>query len=667
VTSVRRMVPTLQRRLMLVLYYQGHWKIADFGLTSEATSNRLVTSISARGKPCYRAPELLGEPSGYNNKTDVWSLGCIGYELFTGQKAFRDDFHVFQYSTSRNPPKEVIQQLTPIGQYYVQDLLEIDPAKRPSAKLLLLGKFGTDWNSTALKAAVEVPSRRSSLPDLTPLGGPSKLLGNTLCWAGFNQAVHPEFFETLLQVINVTSAAGTVTLEHNRQEQADSEFSPADRVFMALKVALLAGAFGYLGRLLRQTPDGNEKDAASIERYVYLWETHTDVVKGLGERGMLIHRNDYMNKEALFRLATKSSTEIAEAISRIIPGDMKIVGDDWAAILSPSDPSQDLSISLIRRFMFRSEYSSLKTRFSCDGKYIAVCYEIKKPQPNDLIEVQVMIFDIDSAREVARIGDVIHKSLANFAILDLSPGFWNITFVLSSGDIVINDGRCRQGFASPGGGPSCFELSQDGTVLVWGSDDNSVGLRECFSGQRLEYWTVKDCPAHSVAVSSDNKLVAATGANGLYVWNRASPNRSFYCERSCVRTSAPLFCNTSNAVFVGSGEGTIDCWETDSDTPLATRKSLDGFPGSSIAGSTLAINSTGKWLGYRYDGSLHFVSIDAKSQFLLFNSSGNPCAHLYETWLMFSVDKLIFSPTIPGMFATLDEGHFRVWRLKGIK
>ena len=64
------------------MFKDGHWKIADFGLTSEATSNRLVTSRSARGKPSYRAPELLRETkAGYNNKADIWSLGCIGFEL----------------------------------------------------------------------------------------------------------------------------------------------------------------------------------------------------------------------------------------------------------------------------------------------------------------------------------------------------------------------------------------------------------------------------------------------------------------------------------------------------------------------------------------------------------------------------------------------------------
>lgn len=82
----------------------GVWKLADFGTCSEATSTRFNTTHESRGTPCYRAPEVLRVDDNriFNNKADIWALGCIIYELFSGSKAFPSDWHVTEYSRDRN-------------------------------------------------------------------------------------------------------------------------------------------------------------------------------------------------------------------------------------------------------------------------------------------------------------------------------------------------------------------------------------------------------------------------------------------------------------------------------------------------------------------------------------------------------------------------------------
>jgi len=78
------------------------WKIADFGLTSEGTSTQQQTTIYGRGTSGYRPPEVILEGSDgkkrFNQKGDIWSLGCIAYELVTGMKAFQDDWSVVRFS-----------------------------------------------------------------------------------------------------------------------------------------------------------------------------------------------------------------------------------------------------------------------------------------------------------------------------------------------------------------------------------------------------------------------------------------------------------------------------------------------------------------------------------------------------------------------------------------
>jgi len=76
------------------------WKIADFGISSAATSQNLNTTRFARGTSSYRAPELLREVGRFNNKSDVWALGCVIYEVATHKKAFPSDWGVIEYSIS---------------------------------------------------------------------------------------------------------------------------------------------------------------------------------------------------------------------------------------------------------------------------------------------------------------------------------------------------------------------------------------------------------------------------------------------------------------------------------------------------------------------------------------------------------------------------------------
>merc|ERR1739848_536762 len=58
-------------------------KIIDFG-SSCYTTDRLTPYIQSRS---YRAPEILLGVS-YGQPIDMWSLGCILVELWTGQELF---------------------------------------------------------------------------------------------------------------------------------------------------------------------------------------------------------------------------------------------------------------------------------------------------------------------------------------------------------------------------------------------------------------------------------------------------------------------------------------------------------------------------------------------------------------------------------------------------
>lgn len=66
----------------------GVCKISDFGISKRADdmySPRAHTLM--RGTVQYMAPEILGsKEKGYDGKIDIWSVGCMVLEMWSGEK-----------------------------------------------------------------------------------------------------------------------------------------------------------------------------------------------------------------------------------------------------------------------------------------------------------------------------------------------------------------------------------------------------------------------------------------------------------------------------------------------------------------------------------------------------------------------------------------------------
>ena len=60
-----------------------HCKVADFGFAKPQDD----FCISQAGTPITMAPEILNNET-YNNKCDIWSFGCMIYQMLEGQCPF---------------------------------------------------------------------------------------------------------------------------------------------------------------------------------------------------------------------------------------------------------------------------------------------------------------------------------------------------------------------------------------------------------------------------------------------------------------------------------------------------------------------------------------------------------------------------------------------------
>ena len=78
---------------MLSSYSRALVKVIDFGSSSFVT-DRQSSYIQSRS---YRAPEvILGLP--YDGKIDMWSLGCVVAEMYTGEVTFQNDSEISMLS-----------------------------------------------------------------------------------------------------------------------------------------------------------------------------------------------------------------------------------------------------------------------------------------------------------------------------------------------------------------------------------------------------------------------------------------------------------------------------------------------------------------------------------------------------------------------------------------
>ena len=147
---------------------RGRAKISDFGLAavSESIDQREVLA----GTPRYMAPEqLAGEE--VSRRSDIYSLGLVLYELFTGKLPFEGpgfEAGHLQPTTTPSSPLGRVEGLDPAIESALLRCLETDPENRPTSVMAVAAALpGADPLAAAL-AAGETPS-----PELVAAAGAS--------------------------------------------------------------------------------------------------------------------------------------------------------------------------------------------------------------------------------------------------------------------------------------------------------------------------------------------------------------------------------------------------------------------------------------------------------------------------------------------------------------
>jgi predicted Ser/Thr protein kinase len=143
----------------IMLDKRGQVVIMDFGLA--AVANSLRGAEARNGTPAYMSPEQLRGDS-VSAKSDIYALGLIIYELFTGRRAYEAGSmaELLRLQESSRPVSmtSIAAEIDPVVEKVILRCLQVDPAQRPATALSVAAALpGGDPLAAAL-AAGEMPS-----------------------------------------------------------------------------------------------------------------------------------------------------------------------------------------------------------------------------------------------------------------------------------------------------------------------------------------------------------------------------------------------------------------------------------------------------------------------------------------------------------------------------
>lgn len=155
-----------------ILLSGGAATVADFGIAKALSSARqqepgeALTSLGmSLGTPAYMAPEQVAGDPGTDHRADIYSLGCVAYEMLSGRSPFAGKSPQQMLAAQvMEPPAPVAQQRAGVPAALaalVMKCLEKEPSRRPqTAKELasalettgayeVLPTVGSSWGKRA--------------------------------------------------------------------------------------------------------------------------------------------------------------------------------------------------------------------------------------------------------------------------------------------------------------------------------------------------------------------------------------------------------------------------------------------------------------------------------------------------------------------------------------
>jgi serine/threonine protein kinase len=128
---------------------KGQAKVMDFGLAKLRGGSSLTKSQTTIGTVAYMSPEQV-RGGDLDQRTDIWSLGVVLYEMLGGKLPFRGDHDQAVIHQIMHAEPALLKKLRPDLPSGLEEIVGQALAKKPARRYQTMEELGTD-----LEAVVE--------------------------------------------------------------------------------------------------------------------------------------------------------------------------------------------------------------------------------------------------------------------------------------------------------------------------------------------------------------------------------------------------------------------------------------------------------------------------------------------------------------------------------
>ncbi len=251
-----------------ILLEAGHAVVADFGLAralTAASGHTVSRAGIAVGTPVYMSPEQGAGSRELDGRSDVYSLGCVLYEMLAGRPPFAGETPQEVLAQHALEPVAPLRTLRPEIPGDVEVAILVALAKRPSERFATVAEFAAALAAPETAAVLRAHRRRTRAKWFRRVlaGGAAVLLGAVAVgrwWANAAPGAAATPSVAVLPFVNIGGDTANEYFSDGMTEELINALAQVE----GLRIPGRTSSFAYQGKSVPLSKIGAELRVATV-------------------------------------------------------------------------------------------------------------------------------------------------------------------------------------------------------------------------------------------------------------------------------------------------------------------------------------------------------------------------------------------------------------------